>query len=38
MRNVDEDNLNAQVVLGRQKTVRLKELLPFNEWRGPLED
>lgn len=38
MRNVDENNLNAQVVLGRQKTVRLKELLPFNEWRGPLDD
>jgi cytidine deaminase len=38
MRNVDEDNLNAQVVLGRQDTVRLKELLPFNEWPGPLDD
>jgi len=29
MITVDEENLNAQVVLGRQKTVRLKELLPF---------
>jgi len=29
MITVDEENLNAQVVLGGQKTVRLKELLPF---------
>jgi len=33
----DEENLNAQVVLGRQKTVRLKELLPFSEWPAPLD-
>ncbi len=37
MRNVDEENLNAQVVLGSKKTVRLKELLPFSEWPAPLD-
>jgi cytidine deaminase len=38
IRNVDEENLNAEVVLGRRKTVRLKELLPFSEWPDPLDD
>ena len=38
MRSVDEDNLNAIVVLGRRKTVRLTELLPFSEWPPPLDD
>jgi cytidine deaminase len=37
MRNVDEENLNAEVVLGRKKTVRLKELLPFSAWPAPLD-
>jgi cytidine deaminase len=37
MRNVEEENLNAQVVLGRKKTVRLKELLPFSDWPAPLD-
>ena len=38
IRNIDEENLNALVILGRQKTVRLKELLPFSDWPAPLDD
>lgn len=32
MREVDEDNLNAEVVLDKDKTVTLKELLPYFDW------
>jgi cytidine deaminase len=38
MRNVHEENLNAQVVLERRKSVSLGELLPFSEWPSPLDD
>jgi len=36
MRQVEEGNLDADVVLGRMKTVRLRELLPYSEWPEPL--
>jgi len=35
VRQIDEDNLEAEVILGRDKVVKLKELLPYNEWPGP---
>jgi cytidine deaminase len=38
MRNVDEDNLEAEVILGRHHTAKLKELLPLYEWPEPLDD
>lgn len=38
MRNVDDDNMQADVILGRKKTVKLKELIPCHEWPAPLED
>lgn len=37
MRSVDERNLEAAVILGRMKSVRLKELLPLYEWPKPLD-
>jgi cytidine deaminase len=37
MRNVDEENLEAEVILGRRKTAKLKELIPFHEWPEPLD-
>lgn len=37
IRQIDEDNLEAEVVLGKSKAVRLKELLPRHEWPEPLE-
>jgi cytidine deaminase len=35
MRAVDEGNLDADVVLGRNKTEKLKNLLPHYEWPEP---
>jgi cytidine deaminase len=35
VRQIDEDNLEAEVILGRNKVVKLKELLPYHEWPGP---
>ncbi len=32
MRQVDEVNLETDVLLGIDKIVKLKELLPYNEW------
>jgi cytidine deaminase len=32
MRDIDERNLSAQVILGRDQTRTLKELIPFFEW------
>ena len=37
MRSVNEDNLETEVVLGRQRSVTLKELLPLHEWPDPLD-
>jgi hypothetical protein len=32
MRETDERNLEAEVILDADKTVRLKELLPYYDW------
>jgi cytidine deaminase len=36
LRQVDPGNLDADVVLGADRTVRLRELLPMWEWPEPL--
>ncbi len=36
IRQVDPANLDTEVVLGRESTAPLRELLPFNEWPQPL--
>lgn len=37
MRDIDESNMNAVVIIGREETKKLKELIPNNEWPEPLE-
>lgn len=37
MRAVDEANLEAEVILGKDKLEKLKDLLPYHEWPEPLE-
>lgn len=37
LRGVDEGNLGCSVILGRDKAVLLRELLPFWEWPRALE-
>ena len=37
MRQLDEANLDTQVILGRNETKVLKDLLPHHEWPEPLE-
>lgn len=37
IRQIDEQNLETEVVLGKDKTLKLKELLPYHEWPEPLE-
>jgi cytidine deaminase/SAM-dependent methyltransferase len=37
IRQIDEANLDAEVVLGRSEAVPLRELLPRHEWPLPLE-
>jgi cytidine deaminase len=32
MRDINEDNLETDVILDRDKVVKLKDLLPYNEW------
>jgi cytidine deaminase len=34
---IDPANLDTEVVLGRQRTSRLRELLPDNDWPAPLD-
>lgn len=36
IRQVDPANLDTEVVLGRDKLISVRELLPFNEWPEPL--
>ena len=36
LRQVDEGNLDTDVILGRGKVSKLKELLPSREWGEPL--
>jgi cytidine deaminase len=37
IRQVDEANLEADVVLGRDNVRKLKELLPYHAWPEPLD-
>lgn len=37
MRQIDVDNLDAEVILGRDSIVKLRGLLPYNEWPKPLD-
>jgi cytidine deaminase len=37
MRQIDEANLDAEVVLGDERRQRLRELLPEHEWPNPLD-
>ncbi len=37
MRDIDEGNLEAEVVLGRIDFKKLKELIPYYEWPKPLD-
>jgi cytidine deaminase len=37
MLNINEDNLETDVILGRDKVVKLKDLLPYYEWSEPLD-
>lgn len=34
---IDGINLGTEVVLGKEKALQLKELLPYHEWPEPLE-
>lgn len=36
IRQVDPENLDAEVVLGRTRSARLRELLPAHEWPEPV--
>lgn len=36
MKQIDSDNLGVDVVLGKDKTVKLEELLPYHGWPEPL--
>ena len=37
MGDIDEGNLETDVILGRDKVVKVKELLPYHEWPEPLD-
>jgi hypothetical protein len=37
MRDVDEGNLEAHVILGPDRAVKLAEVLPFHEWPRPVD-
>jgi cytidine deaminase len=37
MRQIDPNNLDAEVILGRGTTAKLRELLPMYQWPEPLE-
>ena len=36
IRQIDEGNLDTEVILGKEETAKLKELLPRSEWPRPL--
>jgi cytidine deaminase len=38
MRQIDEKNLQAEVILGRNKSEKLATLLPYHEWPTPEEE
>ena len=35
MRCIDDNNLNAEIILGRDRILRLKDLLPLHAWPEP---
>jgi cytidine deaminase len=37
MRDIDESNLESEVILGKNKTAKLKELILYYEWPEPIE-
>ena len=37
MRSVDHRNLETEVILGRDKSVKLSELLPEHKWPDPID-
>ncbi len=37
IRQIDPANIDAEVILARDSTCRLRELLPFSEWPSPLD-
>jgi cytidine deaminase len=37
IRQIDPANIEAEVVLGRGETAKLRDLLPLNDWPGPLD-
>lgn len=38
MRNISENNMDTEVILGRSETRKLRDLIPYHEWPEPLED
>ena len=36
IRQIDEDNLDTDVVLGPNKVAKLRDLLPYHEWPEPV--
>jgi len=38
MRELDEKNLEAYVILGKGDIKKLKDLIPYHEWPEPLEE
>lgn len=36
MRDIDESNMESSIILDKEKTVALKELIPYHEWPAPL--
>jgi cytidine deaminase len=37
IRQIDAFNIDTEVVLGRDRSVRLRELLPYHQWPDPLD-
>jgi cytidine deaminase len=37
LRQVDPANLDTEVVLGRERSARLRDLLPLTEWRALMD-
>jgi cytidine deaminase len=34
LRQIDNDNLETEVILARERVVKLKDLLPYDDWLG----
>ncbi len=32
MRDVNEENMNSEIVLGKNKALKLTDLIPYHEW------